>query len=98
MPPGQGDAAASAAEDGLLGECHPAKGTRLTLRAWGGKVILWRHRNKRNSGPDADPAAYVTCAAGVVTAIKWDDWHQRHQPVWMASVEDWVRETLEAES
>lgn len=96
-PPGQDDAAASVDEDRLLGECHPTKRTRLTLRTWGNEFILWRHRSPGNSGPDADPAAHITCVDGVV-AIEWDDWHLRHKPVWMPSVEDWVRELLEGEA
>jgi len=93
-PPGQDDAAASGDEDRILGECHPTKGTRLTLRTWGNQVILWRHRTPGNSGPDADPAAYITVVDGTVTDIEWDTWHLRHKPVWMPSVEDWIRETI----
>lgn len=96
-PPGQGNAAASADEERLLGECHPTKSTRLTLRTWGSEVILWRHRNPRNSGPDSDPAAHITRVDGVVI-VDWDDWHRKHKPEWMPSVEGWVREILEAEA
>lgn len=91
-PPGQ-----DAGEDRLLGECHPTKSVRLTLRACAGKVVLWRHRSPGNSGPNSDPAAHITRVDGVVI-IDWDDWHRKHRPVWMPSIEDWVRELLDAES
>lgn len=91
-PPGQGP---TADEDRLLGEHHPAKGTRLTLRAWGDEVILWRHRSPGNSGPDADPAAYISRVDGRIH-VEWDAWHCKHKPVWMPSVEDWIRDTLAA--
>jgi hypothetical protein len=86
-PPAQDDS------DGLLGEFQPATYVRLTLQRWGDEVILWRHRNPRNSGPNADPAARITRVDGV-TITDWDDWHRKHRPVWMPSVEDWVREAL----
>lgn len=88
--PGQDDS-----EGRLLGEFQPARYVRLTLRERGGQVILWRHRNPRNSDPDADPAAHISRIDGV-TIIDWDAWHRKHRPVWMPSVEDWVRETLGA--
>jgi hypothetical protein len=91
-PPGQDGGDAD--EDRLLGEFCPSKDVRLTLRAWGDEVILWRHRNPRNSGPDSDPAAHITRVDGGVI-VDWDEWHRKHQPVWMHSAADWVREVLE---
>jgi hypothetical protein len=89
-PPGQDDA-----EGRLLGEFQPATYVRLTLQEWQGRITLWRHRNPRNSGPGADPAAHIKRIDGV-TIIDWDAWHRKHKPVWMPSVEDWVRDTLRA--
>jgi hypothetical protein len=79
----------------FLGEFHPARGTRLTLEEWRGQVTLWRHRNPANSDPGADPAASVTAVDGRID-VDWDPWHRKHKPAWMATVEDWVRDTLGA--
>lgn len=81
-------------EDGFLGEYSPAMIVRLTLHRRNKGAVLFRHRNPRNSSPLPDPVAWVTCVDGAVADIEWDDRHQRAQPVWMGSVEDWVRATI----
>jgi len=95
-PPRQDDAAASADEDRILGEFHPSKCVRLTLNRRDSRILLLRHRINIDAG--ADIAARVICNDGAVTVVKWDEWHLKHQPVWMGIAEDWIREVLEAEA
>jgi len=84
-------------KQGLLGEFHPANGVSLTLHSRGTEVLLLRHRVNTYASA-ADIAARVVCTGGAVSVVKWDEWHLEHQPVWMPSVEDWIRETIEAVS
>lgn len=98
MAPNSVDAQAPPGQARILGEYSPTKDVRLTLHRRNKGAVLLRHRNPRNSSPLPDPVAWVTCADGTVTDIEWDDRHQRAQPVWMGSVEDWVRATIEAAS
>lgn len=92
------DARVNAAEppgQGLLGEFKPTKGVRLTLHRRESGIVLLRHRVNTYANA-ADIAAHVTCTDGVVTGTDWNDWHRKHQPVWMPTVEDWIRETVKA--
>jgi len=82
-------------QDVVLGEINPTPGARLSLHDHGDRIILQRHRF--NTYADGSSfAARVTVADGAVTDIAWDDWHRKCQPVWMSTVEDWIRETIEA--
>jgi hypothetical protein len=82
---------------GILGECHPAANVRLVLRRQDGETYIERPSWGSRSGTDEDIAAIITRVDGE-TRVEWNDWHRKHKPVWMPSVEDWVRELLDAES
>lgn len=82
-PPGQ-----------LLGEYMPTAVVRLTLLDCGnGEAVLERHRYG-SATPPSEIAARIRHAGAVVSAVEWDKWHRRHKPVWMGSVEDWIRHKI----
>jgi hypothetical protein len=81
----------------ILGEFSPAANVRLILRQQDAEMFLERPSIGSRAGTDEDIAAFVT-REGDTMNLEGNAWHQRHQPVWMPSVEDWVRATIEAAS
>lgn len=77
----------------ILGECSPAANVRLVLRQQDGETYIERPSMGSRAGTDEDIAAIVVREGDTVN-LEWNGWHQRHRPVWMPSVEDWVRELL----
>lgn len=81
----------------ILGECNPAANVRLILCRQDGETYIERPSAGSRAGTDEDIAAMVTHEGNSVS-VEWNAWHRKHQPVWMPSVEDWVRELLAAGS
>jgi hypothetical protein len=89
-PPTQADAGDSYGRH--LGTHAPSQGVRLSLHVRDTEVLLLRHRSGSRRAERPDVAARATYADGQLAGeIAWDEYHRAAQPVWMPSVEDWMR-------